>query len=58
LAKTINALKGLATKEAGVPLWQRSFHEHVVRDEKDYLRIWQYIENNPHNWHNDEYYPQ
>ena len=28
-------------------VWQRSFHDHVVRGEKDYLEIWNYIEGNP-----------
>ncbi|WP_150538301.1 transposase [Actinobacillus vicugnae] len=28
-------------------LWQRSYYEHIVRDEKDYLMIAEYIDNNP-----------
>lgn len=32
------------------PLWQSSFHDHIVRGEKDYKKLWEYIENNPAKW--------
>ena len=37
-------------------LWQTSFYDHVIRNEADYLRIWQYIDTNPAKWVEDEYY--
>ena len=37
-------------------IWQRSFHDHIVRGEKDYLKIWEYIENNPRKWAEDCFY--
>ena len=37
-------------------IWQRGFHDHIIRDEGDYLRIWQYIDENPAKWTEDEYY--
>jgi len=37
-------------------LWQRSFYDHIIRNEEDYLRIWQYIDKNPAKWAEDEYY--
>ena len=40
------------------PLWQRSFHEHVIRNERDYLESWQYIDNNPARWAEDCYAEQ
>ena len=46
-------------KESQTPnlqVWQRSFYEHVVRDELDLQRIRTYIENNPAQWTEDEYY--
>jgi REP element-mobilizing transposase RayT len=36
--------------------WQRSFHDHIIRDESEYQRIWQYIDQNPARWTEDEYY--
>ena len=37
-------------------IWQSSFHDHVIRNEADYLRIWQYIDENPMRWHDDCYF--
>lgn len=37
-------------------IWQRSFYDHIIRNERDYLEIWQYIENNPRKWDLDRYY--
>ena len=30
-----------------VPVWQKRYYEHTIRDEKDYLRCLEYIQNNP-----------
>jgi putative transposase len=38
-------------------LWQRSFYEHIIRDEKDLVRIRQYIEDNPAQWQLDKENP-
>ena len=38
------------------PVWQRSFHDHVIRNQKDYERIWLYIDANPMNWSKDCFY--
>ena len=37
-------------------IWQRSFHDHVIRDEKGFLKIWNYIEGNPSKWEEDCFY--
>ena len=52
----INQLKGHVTKRIGTPLFQRSFHDHIIRDEKDYQLIWQYIDQNPLKWELDCFY--
>jgi putative transposase len=36
--------------------WHRSFHDHIIRDEKSYLNIVNYIENNPDRWSKDKFY--
>ena len=53
IARAVGAVKSrsifLATRQ-GLDvkgLWQRGYHDHIVRDEKDFLGIWTYIENNP-----------
>ena len=38
-------------------VWQRNYYEHVIRDERDYNRIYEYIINNPEGWIKDGTYP-
>lgn len=38
------------------PLWQRGFYEHIIRNDNDYIRIAEYIANNPIKWHLDRFY--
>jgi putative transposase len=35
---------------------QKSFYDHIIRNENDMNRIIEYIELNPYAWKNDEYY--
>ena len=37
-------------------VWQRSFHDHIIRNQKSYERIWNYIEDNPRKWEEDCFY--
>ena len=37
---------------------QRSYHDHIIRNENEYNRIVEYIENNPKTWHEDRFYPK
>ncbi len=39
-------------------VWQRSFYEHVIRNQADHDNIWNYIENNPLKWELDRFYKQ
>ena len=43
----VRSLKTMVTKEIGYSVFQRSFYDHVIRNEEDYVEIWDYIENNP-----------
>jgi putative transposase len=36
-------------------LWQRNYWEHIIRNEKSYQRISEYIKNNPKNWKDDKF---
>jgi REP element-mobilizing transposase RayT len=58
LSKMVGYLKMNVTKAAHVlygyeKIWQRSYHDHVIRDEADYLKIWNYIDTNPAKWEKD-----
>ena len=37
-------------------IWQRSFHDHIIRNQNSYDKIWEYIENNPLKWDMDCFY--
>ncbi len=50
--KRYNEIHGTKTDK----LWQRNYYEHVIRNEMDYRAIWQYIDDNPAKWLEDEYY--
>ena len=60
LQKVMQSLKSVTTRRCwqfGVSkLWQRSFYDHVIRNETDYLKIWQYIEQNPLRWGEDIFF--
>ena len=40
------------------PIWQSSFHDHVIRDQMGYERIWTYIDANPIRWIDDCFYTE
>ena len=44
--------------KVGENIFQRSFHDHVIRDEDDYLKIWNYIDTNPQKWEDDCFYTE
>ena len=58
LSTAIGQMKRRASKEAGKSLWQKSFHDHVVRNERDWREIWEYIDANPARWTEDRYYSE
>ena len=41
-----------------IVLWQRSFHDHIIRNQKRYEMIWMYIETNPIRWEKDCFYSE
>jgi putative transposase len=57
----INQFKGAVTtwaKKNGYDdfCWQGKFHDHVIRDDKEYRLIKNYIINNPGNWAKDKFF--
>ena len=50
VAQIVRAIKGLSVKEIGAPIFQRSYYDHVIRDQRDYNECWEYIEYNPRKW--------
>ena len=56
VSRIIQQFKGAVTKRIGISVWQKGFYDHIIRNESDYLRIWQYIDTNPAKWQEDCYY--
>ena len=57
--KTFSARRINAHRNApGVPVWQRNYYEHIIRDEESLNRIRQYITENPLQWSNDAENPE
>ena len=56
ISRVVQQMKGIITKQIGYSIWQKLFHDHIIRNEKDYLKIWEYIENNPARWKEDCFY--
>jgi hypothetical protein len=45
----VNAWRGMPR----VPVWQRNYYEHIVRDDREFAIIRRYIRNNPARWARD-----
>jgi REP element-mobilizing transposase RayT len=61
IGSIVRCLKILVTKWARknsnmVDIWQRNYYEHVIRDERDYLRVAEYILYNPLRRDHDQNY--
>jgi len=52
----VKQLKQYVTKQLGCTVWQKSFYDHIIRDEQDYIHIAEYIDNNLTRWAEDKYY--
>ena len=46
VSREINCLQ----KTPGEKVFQRSYYDHVIRNQQDYEEIWEYIESNPKRW--------
>ena len=61
LSTIIGQYKSFVTRkireaEPACSVWQTSFHDHVIRNQQAYEKIWLYIESNPQNWEADRFY--
>ena len=58
VSRFVSTLKRFTNKQFGSNIWQRSFHDHIIRNEEDYFLHMQYIDENPSKWllGKDEYY--
>lgn len=60
LGKIVRTFKAASThqiREFGLEysVWQRNYHDRIIRNEKELELVRFYIRNNPSNWQSDEY---
>ena len=56
MSQVIKQLKGIVSKQVGESIWQKSFHDHIIRNYEDYEEHLRYIYDNPIRWQYDELY--
>lgn len=56
LSRIVKHYKANTSREITYSIWQKSFYEHIIRNEKEYLKVKEYIRNNIINWKKDEYF--
>ena len=49
----MRGVKQLSWQRFDGKFWQRNYYEHIIRNPQSYLKISEYIINNPANWNND-----
>lgn len=52
----INGVKNNIYPPFNKQIWQRGYHEHIIRNEQELQKIRQYIQNNPAKWQEDKYF--
>ncbi len=62
LGAFIGGVKASVTSRAGSKLnmsgiWQPNYYEHIIRNETEFETIWNYIDNNPRQWEQDQLNP-
>ena len=58
ISRVIQQLKGFITKQIGFSVWQKLYHDHIIRNDREYRKIWEYINCNPAIWANDCFYEE
>ncbi|MBQ7303266.1 MAG: transposase, partial [Clostridia bacterium] len=56
VSRFVSTFKRFCNKEIGENVWQRSFNDHIIRNQEDFDKHWQYIDENPLRWRLDELY--
>jgi len=56
LGAIVRGFKSTVSKQIGFSVWQRNYHEHIIRDSRDFEKISKYIRNNPACWDMDRFH--
>ena len=58
IPRYVSTFKRLCNRETGINIWQRSYHDHIIRGQSDFEMIWNYIDTNPARWEQDCFYTE
>ena len=47
VSRIVKQFKGSISKQIGRPIWQKSFVDRIIRNERGYRAVWEYIHCNP-----------
>ena len=56
ISNFVGTFKRLCNRQFGQNIWQYRSYDHIIRDERDYRKIWEYIDENPVRWTCDKFY--
>ncbi|MFI3326995.1 MAG: transposase [Clostridia bacterium] len=56
ISQIVGQMKRVVSRDLKFDVWQKSFHDHVIRNQNDYEKIWNYIDNNHMKWELDCFY--
>ena len=56
VSRIIKNMKEHVTRVYGKSVWQKGFHDHIIRSEQEYQNAWNYVAFNPAKWESDEYF--
>jgi REP element-mobilizing transposase RayT len=54
----MNTSKAIRQHCGEVTVWQRGYHDHVIRNQEDYVALAEYIQTNPIRWELDKLYAE
>jgi REP element-mobilizing transposase RayT len=62
LSSFVAGFKSAVTSRAGRELnmtgiWQRNYYDHIIRNDQDFKKIWEYIDTNLQKWQEDQLHP-
>ena len=51
---TVSRLVNGLQHSPGTPVWQRNYYDHIIRNEVEFNHLWDYIDDNPRKWEEDQ----
>ncbi|MBO5912953.1 MAG: transposase [Clostridia bacterium] len=56
IPKFVSSFKRFCNREYGYNIWQRSYHDRIIRNDAEYKKIHTYIKGNPIVWQKDKFF--